>query len=200
VLSFLAEYRTHPHADRANTRLLESYIRGQMRHEELTDWTVALISGPEGDSGRDPIDIGGALVRPILRNPKFAVDSAAAEGRYVIRRLLAPRDEGIDIDGANYQDALDETTLEWRSRPNEQRRGDTEPTTPSGPALRARRPATRGLLLLYPLSRIGDAGPLVEGEFPVIGFGISFPASRRAETVTYRVNNVFWQQEYGGEE
>ena len=28
--------------------------------------------------------------------------------------------------------------------------------------------------------------------------GISFPASAHAETVAYRVNNVFWRQEYGG--
>ena len=35
----------------------------------------------------------------------------------------------------------------------------------------------------------------MEGDLPVIGFGISFPASERARAVHDLVNNVYWQQE-----
>jgi hypothetical protein len=154
VLSFLAEYRTHPQADRANTRLLEGYIRGQLRHEELGTWTVALMSGPEGD----PVEIGGSHVRPLLRSSKIALDASGATDRFVIRRLLAPRDEAIDIGPEAWQRALQETLDEWQARTNDQRRGENPPEVPSGPAIRGQRPATRGLLLLYPLTRAGDQG------------------------------------------
>ena len=197
VLSFLSTYRTHPQADRANTALLASYIHAQLRHEELSEWTVALLSNPQGEE----FEIGGAQVKAFLRNAKVAIPPHEMGGRYVIRRLLAPRDEGIDLPFDDWNVALQQTEMDWRQRPHDQRRRETEPINPSGPALRARRPATRGLLLLYPLTRFGDDPvPLVEGDLSCIGFGISFPGSRHAETVSYRVNNVFWQQEYGGQE
>ncbi len=70
------------------------------------------------------------------------------------------------------------------------------PTTPSGPKIRAQRDPGSGLLLLYPLS---PSTAQIDEVLPVIGFAISFPSSERARTVAYRVNNIYWSQEYGGE-
>ena len=32
----------------------------------------------------------------------------------------------------------------------------------------------------------------------VIGIGISFPASHDAIPISYKVNNIYWDQEFGG--
>jgi hypothetical protein len=123
------------------------------------------------------------MVRRSLKNP-----DAPLPDRYVIRRLLAPRDEGIDLGLEAYETALNETIREWQA--DSRGRGRNPPAVPSGPSLRRQRVAERGLLLLYPLEPTH-----VQGDLPVIGFGISFPASEKARAVHYRVNNVYWQQE-----
>ena len=52
----------------------------------------------------------------------------------------------------------------------------------------------RGLLLLYPIDPSGAGLP--EDAVPVIGFGVSFPASRSATTVKYEVDHLLWETEY----
>ena len=53
----------------------------------------------------------------------------------------------------------------------------------------------RALLLIYPLAS-SNVGTTFKG--PLVGIGISFPASKDAEAVSYTVNNVYWDQEFGG--
>jgi hypothetical protein len=182
VLEFLSAVVTHPDALRANALLLREFIEAQTRIGELISWTIAVLSGDADKT----IDLGGEVLTMVRRSPKNPDDSL--HDRYVIRRLLAPRDEGIDLDREAYQAALHETISDWQADPR--RQVQNPPTIPSGPSLRRQRPAERGLLLLYPL----DPQP-VEGDLPVIGFGISFPASEKARAIHYRVNNVYWQQE-----
>jgi hypothetical protein len=38
------------------------------------------------------------------------------------------------------------------------------------------------------------------GTPPLVAFGVSFPATDRSVKVRYEVNNVLWEQEYGGAE
>lgn len=52
----------------------------------------------------------------------------------------------------------------------------------------------RGLLLLYPIDPRGAELP--EGVPAVVGFGVSFPASRLATTVKYEVDHLLWETEY----
>ena len=94
----------------------------------------------------------------------------------MIRRLLAPRDEAIDLELDEYETALRRTRDNWRADPGRSRRQE-EPHTPSGPSIRERRSARNGLLLLYPLSPNGDH---VEGDIPVIGFRRQLPEKPRA--------------------
>jgi hypothetical protein len=56
--------------------------------------------------------------------------------------------------------------------------------------LRDQRPATRGLLLIYPI----DPEP-ASLHLPLVGFGISFPSSATAKRITYKVNNTYRRQE-----
>ena len=144
-----------------------------------------------GDGG--PFRISDLDVELIKRNPHPGIEDQVETGRYVIRRLLAPRDEAIDLDLDAYEAALRQTIDTWeRDRGRSGRR--EEPNLPSGPSIRERRDPRNGLLLLYPLSHRGEH---VEGDLPVVGFGISFPGSDRARMVTYRVNNIYSAQEFG---
>ena len=189
VAAFLNSYKTHDNAVRVHSRILRAFIEAQVAGGELTSWTVALMSG-----GRtEQYMIGGCNVEMIERSPSTRGGYQPETERYVIRRLLAPRDEAIDLDLEDYEAALRRTIDNWRADPGRSRRQE-EPHTPSGPSIRERRSAQNGLLLLYPLSPKGDH---VEGDIPVIGFGISFPRSPNARMVTYTVNNVYSQQEFG---
>ena len=189
VVAFLDSYTTHDSAVRVHSNILREFIAAQVGENELTSWTVALMSG--GRAGQ--YMIGGRSVEMIDRSPSTRGGYPPEVERYVIRRLLAPRDEAIDLGLEAYEAALRRTRDNWRADPGRSRRKE-EPATPSGPSIREMRNARNGLLLLYPLSPRGDH---VEGNIPVIGFGISFPRSPSARMVTYTVNNVYSQQEFG---
>lgn len=61
--------------------------------------------------------------------------------------------------------------------------------------VRGKRVPGEGLLLIYPL----DPTPgEVDFEGPLIGIGVSFPAKENSRKVSYTVNNVYWDMEYGG--
>ena len=188
VAAFLDSFQTHDSAVRVNSGILREFIERQVAQGELTSWTVSLMSGHK--AGLDAI--GGLDVKLIERSPNSRIEDQVQTGRYVIRRLLAPRDEAIDLDLEDYEAALRWTIDSWHVDPGRSRRRE-EPNMPSGPSIRERRNPQNGLLLLYPLSPHGDH---VDGDIPVIGFGISFPRSPNARTVTYTVNNVYSGQEF----
>lgn len=188
VVGFLQRYRSHPEARKANGQLLAQFIESLNRAGELTHWGVALIGGGEGG----PLTLGGRFTVDMLKR--------AAHGRhtdrYSIRRLMSPRDEAIDLDEEAWARAL-EKTREAHRRDAGRNSDGKEPELPNGPAIRAIRSRDRGVLFLYPLQPGDDAG-LPVGTPAVIGFGVSFPSSNTGVSVTYRVNNVYWEQEYGG--
>jgi hypothetical protein len=186
VITYLGEMRTHPDAREVDSDLLRRFINQQNTAGELTRWTVMIVSGET--EWVDPIQSG---MRLVVRGPHPERDQSG--GRFVIRRLLNPRDETIDLDLPRYERAWQRTIQDWRIDPGRSRRKD-QPDTPSGPCIREQRSATDGLLLLYPLS---PEEAKVDSILPLIGFGLSFPASQNARQVTYRVNNVYLQQEGG---
>ena len=70
------------------------------------------------------------------------------------------------------------------------------PTRPGGPEIREVRPASRGLLMLYPLLLTKDKEAVPGVLAPTAGFGVSFPNSNTVATVTYIVANKYWEQEF----
>jgi hypothetical protein len=193
VVSFLRDYRTHETSYAVNARLLAEFVERQADHGELTDWTVALFSGERG-----LVEVAGHEISAVKRseNERFiSKDEQRKQGRYLIRRLLAPRDEAIDFDAGAYDEALAKTVEAWHRDPGRSRR-KTPPDSPSGPAIRqvrGRHPQ-HGLLLLYPLD---PAVAEISSPLPVMGFGVSFPASKGAKPVKYMVGNVYYEQEFG---
>ena len=198
VLSFLGLFSTHEDAARANAPVLAKYIRQQVQRAELLDWTVLLVGG----EGADRATFGPWSVSTVVRQPKGGYGDSAnprvieAGERFVIRRLLNPRDEAVDLG----RDAYDAAMAATRSNPPKRRRSiDGPPRSPSGVYLRGQRPARQGLLLLYPLARrqgVQHEGRTIEHVFlPIepapIGLGISFPDTVNAESVSYVVNSIY---------
>ena len=190
IAEFLSRYLTHSSAIKMNSAVLSDYILSQPSGD-LDSWTVAVLNG-EGKK----LLLGGEEVESLKRAPNERTPGLQ-QGRFTIRRLLAPRDEAIDLDDVEYEEALRLTVQEWQSDPGRSRR-QTTPDIPSGPSLRSvrgKRVPGGGLLLIYPLDpTVGD----IAFEGAVIGVGVSFPAQKNSRKVSYTVNNVYWDLEYGG--
>lgn len=127
------------------------------------------------------------------------------EGSYSIGVLTDPSDEGIDLDYPAWKKALDWTLAEWM--PDPARNRINPPTRPSGKKIRDVRglgkdtikaSPERGVLLLYPLAP-ESAGESLSGNWsePIMAFAISFPSSKSAVKVEYKVDHLLWEQEYG---
>lgn len=198
VLFFLDRFSTHEDAARANAPVLARYIREQVRRGELIDWNVLLLGG-DGEE----VTLGPWTVNAPIRQPKGGYGDDLSRPRtiqpgerFVIRRLLNPRDEGVDLNADAWASAFADT-LQAPSK--KKRESDKAPDGPTGFFLRRYRPATRGLLLLYPLARrqeIDYEGGKFMHEFlpvaiPPIGLGISFPASANSSKVSYVVNSIY---------
>jgi hypothetical protein len=190
ILEFLGEYASHADALRANTKLLARYIRKQVEKGELADWSVFLASAESGDSWHVPVaGIGEVGMIKRSRDPEYpeASDPHRAGKRYTIKRLVNPTDEAVDLDDPQRVAALNAMVEAWKAS-QRKNKAASAPTEPAGRAARIVRAKTHGLLLIYPLNP-DEAGH--GGTDPIIGVALSFPASQTAETVEYKVNNVF---------
>ncbi|HEV8483285.1 MAG TPA: Z1 domain-containing protein [Blastocatellia bacterium] len=193
VLSFLREYRTHPHAPKVNSALLAHYIARKSAKGFLTNWTVVLVSSRDREAVRSK-----ELSYPVglIRRTNETADDGSV--KYTVQRLLSPTDEEYGLTPAAIEDALRETRVAWATRPPDKRSKD-EPREPSGPALRKERSLKEGLLLLYPLDPSYAKLPY---KIPVVGLGISFPGDRLNPTdgVEYEANLVYVGKELGDDD
>ena len=204
IADFFESLITHPKARKVNSALLRDFVRSMAATNELTSWTVALLGGGSGDKHT----FAGGLT--IDKMSKRTADKDIAD-RYAIGRLLSPRDEAIDLDGAAWSAALARTKKMFNPDAGRQKNGvkPSEPDTPNGPSVRFIRgkgseadgvaPAPqRGLLLLYPLDPQQAGSEALAGrKDPVMAFGVSFPSSDSGVKVEYAVDHLLWTQEYG---
>lgn len=204
VLEFLDGYRASDVATKAQPRALADYIRALVTtsQPELTRWTIALISVPGED--RTPAKIGGldvGLVQRALYLPRERrnatdpdkVGLKPGKDMFTVRRLVSPTDEVLDLSDQDQQRALEKNRSAWQKDPNPRTK---EPTRPGGLYVREVRSPSQGLLLLYPL----QPDSWMDDDLPPVGFAVSFPKSRTAKTVQYRVTNLWWEQEYGNQD
>jgi hypothetical protein len=183
ILEFLERFETHPEARRADTRLLSRYIRRQNEQNELTSWSVVLVS-----SGLTTAqDLGDHFAGRAVGSIQREYFGEKIEGRYTIRRLVSPSDEVRDLSTPEREKALEQTVANWRMSTRKDKSPEP-PVVPSGKGIRGARPKGRGLLLLYPLD--GRTAGTDDGT-PVVGIAISFPESDTAKSISYTVNNVF---------
>ncbi|CAI8752719.1 Z1 domain-containing protein [Pseudomonas sp. IT-P258] len=199
VIEFFSGYLTHPAARKVNSAVLADFVKVMAGRGELTSWTIALVGGSEG---ADCVICGKyALGNMIVRN-----QNPSSKGEhYSIGRLLSPRDESIDLDEDAWMAALNLTVEDRMMDParRTEETGKEPPKAPSGGFVRQVRGLgakgvlghpERGLLLIYPIDPCGAGLPV--DAHPVIGFGVSFPASRSTTTVKYEVDHLLWETEY----
>lgn len=186
ILDFLASYETHEKCRPADTRKLSEYIEGQMNHGELTSWTVVLISSKSGRTHTIADHSIGLTKRSEPEDSRLISD-------YKLRKshLLNPTDEWLDF-SQHDKDIILQKTREEREREGKPSSGKT----PSGQILRRMRPPQKALLLLYPID-ITEVSNMEFNDFPMVGFVISFPRSDSARSIKYRVNNPYWEEEFG---
>lgn len=201
IVEFFDGFVTHPKARKVNNALLRDFVRSMAAVNELTSWTVALIGGGEGG---EHTFTGGLTVRGMA---KRRADKDATD-RYAIGRLLSPRDETIDLDGAAWTAALERTRKMFNPDAGSQSDG-ARPTEPNGPSIRFIRgrgsethgvapSPQRGLLLLYALDpQQARCDALGGRKDPIMAFGVSFPSSDSGVKVNYAVDHLLWAQEYG---
>jgi len=201
TIEFLRAYETPGGADRANSAVLADFVSQMNDKGELTSWTLALLA--EGRPGTPYTFANGITVDTLPFRERKAI-----ENRYSIGVLTEPGDEAIDFDYPAWKYALDATLADWK--PDLARNRLTPPTRPSGKKIRELRgygadgiPSTRhqGIILIYPLSpKATKAAPAVDGDEPIIAFAMGFPCSDTGVKVEYKVDHLYWEQEYGPSE
>jgi hypothetical protein len=182
VITFLNEYRVAKSLYRANAQTIAKFISAQLGHNELTDWTVALITRKKSDRsttytiGGQPVSVGNIQ--------RTADDKNSGEGIYYLKKshIISPDNEFIDLNDGEYTEAMRLTT--------EKRKADGkegEPDYPNGEIVRNQiRSKQKALLLLYTLDPL-SAG-LTADSPAVTGFAISFPDSDYDNAVSYAVH------------
>ncbi|PSB33718.1 Z1 domain-containing protein [Stenomitos frigidus] len=188
IVKLLKNVETHRDSLRANSKLLADYINAQLAKDELRSWTVVLKSKRNFKPGETPIYGNIGEYKTGLYTRKSS--KASNLDRYSIQRLVSPVDEGIDLSEEVRKRLREEMKQENGTAQKQVVEGE-----PSNPFRRERSP-DRGLLLIYPLDP-QDAG--WSSEPPILGFAISFPGSTNASSVEYRVNNVYYSEEFGDE-
>lgn len=200
VREFLNNYLTHPIATAANSAVLAQFIQKMNDIGQLNLWSVALLA--EGHPGKlhkfpNGIEISNLPSRSGKRDGN----------KFSIGVLTDPSDEAIDLEYEPWKQALNMTHEVWR--PDPARNRTTEPVRPSGKKIRELRGAdpgslNRGVLLLYPLSPIApDKTRIMEAsewDEPIVAFAIAFPSSEAGVKVEYKVDHLYWKQEYGSTE
>ncbi|MGY1771946.1 Z1 domain-containing protein [Blastococcus sp. SYSU D00813] len=194
---FFDGYKSDPTAWRVRPDLISQYIKACVRADELTDWTVVLVSNSaaatkQGSPLRE-VDFANHRVKLVTRSlipdgePGQRERELNDEARYAIRRVLSPSDELLDLTEQQRDLALALTKKWYEEDPGKR---TSVPSSPSGPAIRLQRRPNQALLLLYP---IDNSKYKTAVERPMVGFYVSFPHSERNVMAEYLVNPI-WQQ------
>lgn len=201
ITDFLSDYDAHSDSLKAQPKALTDYIAARVHDNpaELTDWWL-LIANNAGADDKRPLGRHEVGLIQRRQHPKreAPADVKTRGVRYSVRRLLSPPDERVDfVKGSpEWEKALLRTREAWELSTRTDK-GEVEPTDPSGVSIRAERPASQGLLILYPLDPRSADLALAPDDRPFVGFAASFPASHRAKPISYQVNPVFWERELG---
>lgn len=192
IADLLEGWLTPDTAQKADGTVLARYIRNRLDADELTEWTVNLISVKDTTRRHvfGDISVGMSLRRADqLTPPPFNL--------YVVKHVGNRVDEFVDVEllddnRATYNRALEASRERFRKGETRSKR---EPTEPLGPEIREARPPTRGVLSIYPLS---PEPAEIDGwkHGPIMGFAVSFPFSEGAPTISYVVPNRYWGMEF----
>lgn len=173
VAGLLEQFNFPPQNIDIESDRLANYIRQQLGARELTNWSIFL---PSGDGSE--VTLAGRTFGSVQRKVH---EDRPQDPWYIIRTILSPADEAIDLDDDQFQRALQQT--------NDQRRRQKKAETnrPAGPDVRWVRAPESGLLIFYPLDPLYAQ---IDTPHPVLGVMISFPESSTAQRRIYLENPV----------
>jgi hypothetical protein len=182
ILELIDDFQFKESSKTLRHGLIKQYIENQNARQELASWTIALINKQKATKFHDFGKFHIGLTE------RFPVDPDNKEV-YAIKKgqIISPKHELIDLSENEKQKALEAMLND----PERQEKDLSKISIPSGPYIRSTRPPTRGLLLIYPLNP-----NLIGLKNPIIGLAFSFPYSENATTVRYKVNNIYWEQEF----
>ncbi|MCH8568735.1 MAG: Z1 domain-containing protein [Balneolales bacterium] len=182
IIDFLSKIRTPENLKAYDPQNLIRFINLQLTNQELTNWSVALISSNNASVYHSmtivakEINIGCSLRRQDKKNSDQEI--------YYMRKshIISPKDEFLDLSDDQYLKGM-QLTSEMRARLNK----EGEPKYPNGEIVRNQiRSPQNPLLLIYLLDPCGAYLP--KGFDPIMGYAISFPGSNYNSNVTYSVN------------
>ena len=177
VLRFLNEFPRYPKPIKGDPRRLTEYIKACNNVDELTTWSIGIVSLQKPSQKDLQTDIEGLKINLVQRYGQ------AVDGDWSVKTLWDPEDEALGLTADQIQKAKD----------------SAYPKNPLGRQYRAVRPSTHGLLAVYLLDASGletrKASPKFEkfDYFPV--FAISFPGSTKAPDIDYVVRNDYAEDE-----
>ncbi|MEW1660511.1 Z1 domain-containing protein [Streptomyces sp. NPDC093707] len=183
VSEFLSKYVTDSMAARVRPRFIAKYIDKCANVNELSEWTVRLVGKAATEETQEVANRKiGPVSRAPINDPGYKTD-----GRYIIRRLVSPKDEQTGLDPDQVSTALENT-----QKAAEKKKKVKVPRAPSGEHLRHQRRPDQALLLIYLVD-------LAEREIsaqhpPLVGFQVNFPRSEHQAETEYVVNSI-WKQE-----
>lgn len=188
VLSFLGSYQSDSRQDSFNVAEVSDYVRNQLRHGELTSWSVHVVENDRAVVGEENLGFS----RPatcIQRSRRDGEDDSI--GALIDPSTADDRNKGDSV--------VDVDDVEWAKATQFKAQ---HPDEAWQTALNRARDPKRGLLLIYPIGRdsMPRAGstsrvPLfdddVRASMPtVIGLAMVFPFSRTAATHEYLVGSA----------
>jgi len=189
IIEFLNTYHIYPDARNISLHLLIAYIQKQIENNELIKWTVAIRSRGKTHEKLGEIDLG--LLRPL---PMFS-RSRLKSNPESLGVITEPGDEEIGLSNAQLLEAKRIQSADGKK-------------IGVNPAARMVRPATDGLLLIYPISRFSGFDKDPQGarqrlyDNPedarckdIIGLALSFPKSKTEKAVKgeYVIGTVDWR-------
>jgi hypothetical protein len=191
VLEFLQNYRVDDEARSISLPLIRTYIERLRDEGELTEWTIAVRGRESHDNRLGSADWGlpTGIVSQINRSRRGETDSVGV--------ITSPGDEAVGLST--------ELSASAKALANTAQAEGKDKSFNS--AAREVRPATNGVLLLYPISRhsgydlptnsrrrpLYDSanGPLARD---LVGIAISFPRASQSQTVeAYLEGTAGWK-------
>lgn len=193
VCEFLRKFKVGKNLVKVNLDLICDYILELNKENELTDWSVALMSRVSCQNGAKYTFSNGITVNSFLRNQatETTTDSYCIRKNHIVG---SPQDEFIDLD----QQVVDEA-MEYTKKIKSEKGENWKYGFPSPEIVRCKfRQATNPLLMIYPLDAYGADKSNSHTSDPFIGIVMAFPASPKdGMAISYTVNQI---AEYADEE
>jgi hypothetical protein len=198
---FLQKFQLSDSLKAADPSNILRFIDAQLQNNELTNWTVAIMS-KKAALGRENVDLETTSLDIGFFLRRY-YDQNSDNETYFLRKshIISPSDEFIDLNNDQYAVAMERTRQLWIRKNKE-----GQPSYPNGEIVRNEiRHPQKPLLLIYFLDPEGANRPedIVKITQPIVGYAISFPGSKFNASVSYKIPEQllpFFDQDYETEQ